>query len=525
MALNLHENKFINSRLTGVLLPLSSMRSNEDWGCGDLASLKSWLTFFSKQGLKVLQILPINETAPNENCPYSALSTYAIDPLYLSINDIPEYKKCQKAREVVKELQADIEEWRKSKNTKFIQIKAAKYRVLWETYLYFLQEEKLNATTRYQEFLEFEKKNFAWLVPYAIFRAAKDLNAWQSWLSWQEDLKNPNIKFLQTFTKDNYQKVMFFVYIQWLLQAQMREAKKVAKENDIALCGDIPFGVNFESADVWGNQKRYNLDAEIGAPQDQFSQGGQKWGLPAYNWTDIAQNNFNFWRNKIAKACEIYDIFRLDHMVGFFRTWIFEKGQDKGHFDIENEEEQKKRGFDFLQAVFETAKEKLPIAEDLGVIPDYMRQMMQELSMPGYKVLRWEKDNEVFREPRNYQKASVATTGTHDTETLKEWWQQMPAWQRANFWEMVSAKKTDGNVAWSKEVHKEILKRTLGSASCLVILPFQDILGEEGRINTPGTVNEENWTYRTPFEPEQISKEYQESFDTLKDLMRETERL
>ena len=318
---------------------------------------------------------------------------------------------------------------------------------------------------------------------------------------------------------------MFYVYIQWLLDAQMHEARKVAKENNISLCGDIPFGVNFESADVWGNQKRYLLDAEIGAPQDQFSQGGQKWGLPAYNWQDIAENNFNFWRNKIARACEIYDIFRLDHMVGFFRTWIFEKGQDKGHFDIENEEDQKKRGFDFLQAVFETAKNKLPIAEDLGVIPDYMRQMMQELSMPGYKVLRWEKDNEVFREPRNYPKASVATTGTHDTETLKEWWQDMPSWQRANFWEMVSAQKTDGNIEWSKEIHKGILKRTLGSGSCLVILPFQDILGQEGRINTPGTVNEENWTYRTPFEPEQITPEYQERFDMLKELITETERL
>ena len=524
MAIDLKENKVVNSRSTGVLLPLSAMRSANDWGCGDLDSLKSWLKFFGKQGLKVLQILPINETAPNENCPYSALSTYAIDPVYLNIENIPEYQKCEKAKAVVKELREDIEAWRKSKNTKFKQIKAAKYRVLWETYLYFLQEEKLKETKRYKDFLEFNKHKFAWLVPYAIFRSAKDIGSWNSWLEWQDDLKNPDIKFLKTFTKDNYQKVMFYVYIQWLLDTQMYEARKVAKENNILLCGDIPFGVNFESADVWGNQKRYLLDCEIGAPQDQFSQGGQKWGLPAYNWQDIAENNFNFWRNKIARACEIYDIFRLDHMVGFFRTWIFEKGQDKGHFDIENEEEQKKRGFDFLQSVFETAKDKLPIAEDLGVIPDYMRQMMQELSMPGYKVLRWEKDNEVFREPRNYPKASVATTGTHDTETLKEWWQEMPSWQRANFWEMVSAQKTDGNLEWSKEIHKGILKRTLGSGSCLVILPFQDILGQEGRINTPGTVNEENWTYRTPFEPEQITPEYQESFDMLKELITETER-
>ena len=201
MAIDLKENKIVNSRSTGVLLPLSAMRSAQDWGCGDLDSLKHWLTFFSKQGLKVLQILPINETAPNENCPYSALSTYAIDPIYLSIPNIPEYKQCSKAQEVVDKIKTDIEDWRESKKTLFKQIKAAKYWVLWELYLYFLHEEKVNNTARYQDFLAFERKNFSWLVPYAIFRAAKDINNWNSWLSWHENLKNPDINFLKTFTK------------------------------------------------------------------------------------------------------------------------------------------------------------------------------------------------------------------------------------------------------------------------------------------------------------------------------------
>ena len=199
MALDLKENKVINSRSTGVLLPLSAMRSATDWGCGDLASLKDWLAFFSKQGFKVLQILPINETAPSENCPYSALSTFAIDPIYISIPDIPEYQQCAKAQAVVEKIKEDIQAWRADTKTQFRQIKAAKYWVLWETYLYFLQEEKIKNTARYQNFLGFEKNNFSWLVPYAIFRAAKDLNGWSSWLSWQDNLKNPDINFLKTF--------------------------------------------------------------------------------------------------------------------------------------------------------------------------------------------------------------------------------------------------------------------------------------------------------------------------------------
>jgi len=235
-------------------------------------------------------------------------------------------------------------------------------------------------------------------------------------------------------------------------------------------------------------------------------------------------SDFNLWRGKIKRSCELYDAFRLDHLVGFFRTWIFENGSSKGHYDLQDEAQQKIRGEKFLQAVVETAGGKLPIGEDLGMIPDYLRAFMKEISLPGYKVLRWEKDNEVFREPAQYPVASLAATSTHDTTMLKEWWETMPDWQRANAWEMISAQKTDGKIPFTPQVHSAILKRVLGGASCMVVVPLQDVIGVSKRINTPGTVNAENWTFRVPCEPEEFHSKYFDQMQAFTGLIKETDR-
>lgn len=524
MPISLQDNELIKNRKAGVLLPLSSMRSATDWGCGDMASFKEWITYFSGEGIKIIQILPLHETAAGENCPYTALSAYAIDPVYLSIADVPDVKNCKEAQELIAQTQDEINYWRGEKRVHFKYIKAAKYKVLWEAYNYFLKEEQGKNSARYNDFLAFEKEHSAWLVPYSIFRTAKDLMGWTSWKHWDNNLKQINIPFLKEFATSNSKQMMFFSYIQWVLQRQLEEVRALAKEKGVLIFGDIPFGVNFDSADVWGNQRKYVLNAEVGAPQDQMAEGGQKWGLPAYNWPEVEGSNFMLWRNKIKRACQMYDIFRLDHLVGFFRTWVFEDEQEKGHFDITDEAAQKARGSKFLEAVIESAEGKLPVGEDLGVIPDFVREYMKEISLPGYRVLRWEKDNEVYREPKEYPVASLCTTSTHDTETLKEWWEALEDWQRANFWEMVSAKKTDGKVPFDAEVHKTILKRVMDSASCLVIIPVQDIIATTDRINVPGTISKSNWTYRLDYETAEFNSKYLNEMRVFKELITESGR-
>jgi 4-alpha-glucanotransferase len=524
MSIDLKDNDLIKKRTAGVLLPLFSMRSSNDWGCGDMASFKEWINYLGGEGIKTLQILPIRETAPAENCPYSALSAYALDPVYISAEDVPEVKTSLPARELVKQLRDEINFWRGERAVQFKYIKAAKHKVLQAAYEHFVKEEQGKNTQRYANFLEFQKKNNYWLVPYTIFRTAKDLTGWSSWKHWEYPFKNTDINFLKDFAAKHAKQMMYFTYLQWLLQQQLDEVRTAARGGGVMILGDIPFGENYDSADVWSNQKKYILDAEIGAPGDNMAEGGQRWGLPAYNWPEIEAGNFNVWRGKIKRACELYDAFRLDHLVGFFRTWIFNRGEEKGRYDLSDETLQRARGYKFLEAVVESSEGKLPIGEDLGVIPDYLRELMKEVSLPGYKVLRWEKDNEVFRDPSKYPAASLATTSTHDTPMLKAWWEQMPDWQRANAWEMITGNKTDGKIPFDRESHRAVLKRVLGSSSAMVVVPLQDVIGTSDRINTPGTVNDENWTYRVPYETAEFHSKFLNEIRMFKELIKESGR-
>jgi 4-alpha-glucanotransferase len=524
MAINLKDNELLQRRSAGVLLPLSAMRGATDWGCGDMASFREWINYLGGEGIKIIQILPISESAPAENCPYSTLSAYALDPVYISIEDVPEVRNSPAAREITASLRDEIAYWRGERAAQFKYIKAAKYKTMWAAYEYFLQNEQAQDTRRYNDFLAFQQKNNGWLVPYTIFRTAKDLTGWSSWKHWENPFKNTDINFLKNFALNNGKQMMFFTYLQWVLQQQLDGVRQSAVERGVVILGDIPFGVSYDSADVWANQRKYMLEAEIGAPGDNLAEGGQKWGLPAYNWAEIDANNFNLWRGRIKRCCELYDAFRLDHLVGFFRTWVFEQGQDKGHYDLQDEYLQKVRGERFLEAVVESAGGKLPIGEDLGVIPDYLRELMKEINLPGYKVLRWEKDNEIFRDPSKYPAASLATTSTHDTQMLKEWWESMPDWQRANAWEMISGGKSDGKIPFDAQTRRAILKRVLGSGSCMVVLPLQDIIGSAERINTPGTVNADNWTYRAPYETAEFHSKYLNEMREFTELIKETGR-
>ena len=212
--------------------------------------------------------------------------------------------------------------------------------------------------------------------------------------------------------------------------------------------------------------------------------------------------------------------------MGFFRTYIFAPGDEVGSFDVQGEQNQIDRGYQFLRMVLDEAKGKLPVGEDLGVIPNYVRRMLVDLRIPGYKVLRWEReDNGYYREPRHYPQVSLATTSTHDTETVRGWWETMDPHERANIWEMISAQKTDGNIPFTLDTQRAILRRVLDSNSAITLFSWQDIIGTLDRVNTPGTVGEENWTYRSDCTPKQAAETYAVQLAMYRNLLKETGRV
>ena len=523
--MNLHE-KLLSSRTTGVLLPLAAMKTASDWGVGDFGSLKEWTAFFAEMGVSFIQILPLQETAPGVNCPYSALTSFAVDPVYVQIDQVPDIECSARAQEYIGSLAFNMTTWRTATHVPLAAVKDAKYKALWYGYQSFLVHEMTAHTARYHAFEAYCAAQEPWLRGYALFRAFKDFFKWKSWTDWPAELQDIHSAAVRQFEVQYKEFVDFFKYVQWILDQQLRSAKEFALEKGIYIFGDIPFATNLDSAEVWAEKENYRIGWEIGAPADQFSKDGQRWGLPAYNWPYQLEHNLDLWRRKIRRVTELYDIFRLDHLVGFFRTYVFAPGQMQGAFDVEGEQNQIDRGYAFLRMVLDEAQGKLPVGEDLGVIPNYVRRMLVDLKIPGYKVLRWEReDNGWYREPRNYPVVSLATTSTHDTETLRGWWETMDVNERRNIWEMISAQKTDGNVPFNLDTQRQMLKRVLESASALTLFAWQDITGTLERVNTPGTVGENNWTYRSDVSPQEAREKYAAQLEMFTNLLKETGRI
>ena len=519
------QDQLLSSRSCGILLPVASMKTQTDWGVGDFNSLQEWTSFLAKQGIKILQILPLQETAPGITCPYSAMTAFATDPVYADIPAVEDVRNSETAREFITALQPQITTWRNAPKAPFGEVKKAKLHALWLGYQTFLSREQSTRSPRFLAFEAYRSAQAGWLRNYAIFRALKEFFKWQTWTQWPEELRQFDKNAVDAFEAKYREYVQFFSYVQWILDGQLRQAKAFAQSQGVLIFGDIPFGTNLDSAEVWAERENYRLGYEIGAPADQFSKGGQKWGLPAYDWVYQHEHHLDLWRRKIRRITELYDVFRLDHLVGFFRTYVFGPEDTIGGFDVEGEQNQKERGCAFLKMVLEEAHGKLAVGEDLGVIPNYVRQMLVDLKIPGYKVLRWEReDNGYYREPRHYPVVSLATTSTHDTETVRGWWETMDIGERANIWEMISAQKTDGNVPWNYDTQRAILRRVLDSASALVMFSWQDIIGTTDRVNTPGTVGEENWTYRTAHTPQESSQIYNRELEMLRQLLAETNR-
>lgn len=522
--MSVHE-ELLARRSNGILLPLSAMKTEQDWGVGDFTSLCQWVRFLGGLGAKIVQILPIQETAPGQTCPYSALSAFAVDPVYIDVSAVREVALSPRAQEEVNNLQGDIAAWRLFHKAPFKAVKDAKLKVLWQAYQFFLEHEAAHGTAQAQAFEAYRSAKKQWLRPYSIFRALKEFYRWQTWTDWPEGLAAYERNAVDAFEAQYREYVDFFAYVQWQADLQLRAAKVCAQSAGVYLFGDIPFGTNLDSAEVWSERENFRLECSVGAPPDQFSENGQCWGLPAYDWKHIQADNFGLWRCKIRRAVELYDLFRLDHLVGFFRTYIFQSGDNKGGFDILVEQEQIDRGYAFLSMVLESAGGAMPVGEDLGVIPNYVRHMLVEMKIPGYKVLRWEReDNGYYREPRNFPAVSLCTTSTHDTETVRGWWETMDRQERANIWEMISAQKTDGNVPFNLDTQRAILRRVLTSGSALTMFSWQDIIGTLDRVNVPGTVCDENWTYRSEYTPQEAQKVYAPQLESYKALLEETGR-
>lgn len=497
------------SRVSGVTIPLFSVRTRDDWGIGQITDLPACAAWLQQAGQRLLQVLPTHELSHGETSPYGALSAFALDPIYIAVSAIPDLDDEAIAARLGADGLAELERVRNAPRVDYETVRHLK-KLAFNTAFRRFSERELGTARgpRAEAFWAFVDREASWLRDHALYmalRASHDGHGWSTWPAAERD-RDPAVLALASAPRDDGgigSRVLEQMYLQWIAHEQWHDARAELRKLGVALMGDMPFVVGSESADVWSHREQFRADVSLGAPPDDFSKDGQSWGLPVYDWKAMDADDLSWLRTRARHAATLFDRFRIDHLVGFFRQWVRKEGE-KGYFVPAGEKAQRARGEKVLRAMLEAAGPGAVIAEDLGVIPPFVRETMARLGLPGYKVLPWEKDETFFpRDPRDFPAQSVATWSTHDTAPITQWWNELEPWER----ERLAA--LDAMPLDLPEQEREIalLKLLFSARSELTLVLVNELLGDKTRINMPGTVNDQNWTWRLPRPLEELRED------------------
>lgn len=479
----------------GFNIPLFALRSEQSCGIGEYTDLEPLLEWCNDLGMNVIQLLPLNDTGP-ETSPYCALSATALNSIHLGLSSLPHLEKVPDAKALINELK------------QFNSSQRIDYPNLFNARLKFLKHYFVHAgqlILQSSDYLLFLGR-FPWLEPYALFKAIKIERQWESWKDWPAPLRDAGPKEYLTLLHRYKEQIAFERCIQYLCFQQMQNIRKKAEQKGIFLKGDIPILINLESADVWHQRHLFQLDYAAGAPPDMYAKEGQYWGFPLYQWEAHERENYVWWKRRLSVASNFYHLYRIDHIVGFFRIWGIHAGQKatEGHYHPPDQSQWIPQGEKILKMMLESCR-MLPIGEDLGTVPPEVRTCLHRLGICGTKVMRWERNwntDKSFIPIKDYPPDSMTTVSTHDSETLQEWWQKHPEEAAA----YCLHKHWDYTQELSLERHQEILRDSHQSGSLFHINLLNEYLTlvagmnwptlEEERINIPGTISNFNWSYR-----------------------------
>ena len=521
--------------MKGVAVPLFSLRTEEDFGIGEFADLPKLGNWCVANGLKIIQILPINDTTAHydwhDSYPYNAISAFALNPIYLNIKALLSITPNASIDSQGNDIAALGAMQKRLNKTGFVDYpkvlkgKWKHFRIAFEQ-----QWETLKETADFQQFV---KDNEDWLPDYAHYCAERDGNGTE---------------------------IHFF--LQYQCDKQLREAVKALHKKGLLLKGDIPIGVNPSGVDVKSHPNLFNLDVQVGAPPDDFSTEGQNWGFPSYNWEAMAKDSYAWWQRRLQVMARYFDAYRIDHILGFFRIWEIPKTAKSGllgHFSPAlplSKEEIESFGFHFIKSkhmkkgvdtlfipapnekdkyiprielhktkayqalsdeqkqaidgIYEDfyfhrhnefwkqkALEKLPTlvnatpmvacGEDLGMIPACVPEVMQELGIMSLEVQRMPK---VFGHPfvqtEDLPENCVYTTGTHDMPTLRGWLAE----DRVRTRQFLDSLDLDDRKVTAKTL-KKVMDKHLDSPSKWNIYPLQDLLDLDEKKWSPNPMDDQ----------------------------------
>ncbi|MES2499166.1 MAG: 4-alpha-glucanotransferase [Pseudomonadota bacterium] len=474
-------------RKAGVLLHVSSL---PDGTFGDDAS--QFVDFLSEVGASVWQTLPLN-MPHDDGSPYQCLSAHAGNPRFIDMHKLAEslVNSGFISHEDAHAYQSSSDE--ESRQHLFAQAFAA-----------FSHNPD---SIEYIVFKKFCRKHNHWLKDFALFLVLRKRFNQTSWNNWPEDYKKRETKTLNLSKKQYAAEISLIQFTQFMFFEQWRALKQYANNKNILMFGDIPIFVAFDSADVWANpnlfklNKRCNMTVVAGVPPDYFSNTGQRWGNPHYNWSAMKNHGFKWWIHRMETQNRMFDMVRIDHFRGLQAAWEIPANEATAMNGVWR----LAPGYALLSTIKKHFKKMCLVAEDLGIITDEVNALRHHYNMPGMKILQFAfgsgEDN--FYLPHNIEPNSVVYTGTHDNDTSLGWYQSLEEHAKNHLHAALNN--------YEPAMPQALIEMALATNGDLVVIPMQDILALDGahRMNTPGTLGS-NWVWK--FEWHQLTQEHRQVF-------------
>lgn len=465
-------------RGAGILLSVTSLPSPYGIGTFGKAAYR-FIDQLHEAGQKYWQVLPLGPTSYGDS-PYQSFSAFAGNPYLIDLDMLIEEGLLKKS-EVSKLDWGDRDD-------------RVSYEALWNHRYEVLRKAYHNSShKRLKKYREFVEENRDWLEDYALFMACKAHFGYSEWLSWDEDIRKRQPEAIARYQKELEEDIGFYSFMQYKFFEQWEKLKEYAGQQDVQIIGDLPIYVALDSTDVWVNPQLFELDADrrplfvAGCPPDAFSDEGQKWGNPLYDWNAMEREDFAWWKRRMRSASKLFDVVRIDHFIGVVRYWRVPANESSRNGSFAWGPGEK-----LTNALDEARGDAKIIAEDLGVSLPEVPQLLEKAGYPGMRTLLFAFDgnNRHPYLPHMYTRNCVVYGATHDNETMKGYFDKMKKKEIAFALEYTDSESRE-------ELIPKIIQSAYRSVANTVIFQMQDILekGNETRLNFPGTMGE-NWRWR-----------------------------
>ncbi|MBK1876697.1 4-alpha-glucanotransferase [Pelagicoccus mobilis] len=480
--MSLDSPSWLKARQSGALIHVSSLPS--DTGIGNLGEgARRFVDFLAAAGFSHWQVCPVGPTGYGDS-PYQSFSAFAGNPYFIDLNELVEQELLTEEEiSGLRELPTDRVDYGKIYYTLWGILAKAHRRFDPQTF----------ALNGGQSFHEFYESQSYWLDPYTSFMALKARFGQRSWVEWPQEYRDPQKVAKIKLSPAELSERSRHAFYQYVFFHQWKRLKEYANAKGIEIVGDIPIYVALDSADVWSRRSNFlvhadgDLDSVAGVPPDYFSETGQLWGNPLYDWKHLEKNGYKWWIERIRSSLELFDVLRFDHFRGFADFWVVPShapDASEGAWELGP-------GIGLFYAIERAIPNAKFIAEDLGYINERVFNLRKETGYPGMKIMQFgygHDDNNVNL-PHFFEKNQVVYTGTHDNDTTQGWLDSLEGENRkCNF---------DYFNLHDNPTADRIVEAALASVARLVITPVQDLLGlgSSARMNCPGT-SIGNWQWR-----------------------------